>query len=132
MQGIIAEETRDAFNLPIYIPSFDEVKDCIHAVGGFEVLHLELLEEQALYSDDARMRMLQEPKKCARFYSSWVRALVEPLMVVHMGSACTGEWFLRHERRVEARCRSMLHNRQEQENYKFLSGDFLLVVLRKL
>nr|PNR53505.1 hypothetical protein PHYPA_007180 [Physcomitrium patens] len=130
-EGIITEETWDAFNLPIYIPSLEEIQDCINTVGGFEVIRLEHLEDLELYSDDARMRMLQEPKKCAKF-SSWVRSLVEPLMVVHMGSECTDEWFLRHERRVATRCRSMLHNRQEQEHYKFLSADFLLVVLKKL
>jgi hypothetical protein len=85
-----------------------------------------------LYPEDARMSMLQSPKKCAKFYSSWVRALVEPLMAVHMGAECTDEWFVRHERRIYNRCRAMLGNPQEQEQYKFLTADFLLVVLKKL
>lgn len=130
-QGIITEETRDSFNLPTYIPHVEEVRDSINATGGFEIIRLELLEDRALYPDDARLSMIRNPKKCAKFYSSWVRSLVEPLMVVHMGADCTDEWFVRHERRIYARCRAMQGNPLEQEQYKFLSADFLLIVLKK-
>lgn len=132
MQGVITEETRDSFNLPCYVPHVEEVRDSINTVGSFEIIRLELLEELNLYPDDARMSMLQNPKKCAKFYSSWVRAIVEPLMAEHMGAECTDEWFIRHERRIYNRCRAMLGNPQEQEQYKFLTADFLLVVLKKL
>lgn len=129
---MITEETRDSFNLPFYVPHVEEVRESIKTVGGFEIIRLELLEELDLYPDDARMSMLQSPKKCAKFYSSWVRALVEPLMAVHMGAESTDEWFVRHERRIYNRCRAMLGNPQEQEQYKFLTADFLLLVLKKL
>lgn len=109
----------------------EEVRASIAATGGFEILRLELLEEVALYPEDARLRMVRNPSQCAKFYSSWVRALVEPLMAVHMGATATRAWFVRHERRLLARCTGMQGRREEMEEYKFLTADFLLIVLRK-
>lgn len=131
-EDIITAETRDTFNLPCYVPHLEEVRESIEAVGGFQIVRLELLEQLDLYPDDARMSMLQDPAKCAKFYSSWIRALVEPLMAVHMGAKCTDEWFVRFERRIFVRCQNMLGKPEEQAQYKFLTADFLLVVLKKL
>lgn len=131
-QGIVTEETRDAFNLPLYCLAVEEIQESIAKTGGFEVIRLEVLEDLALCPDEMRMNLLQNPKKCAKYYSSWVRSLIEPLMTAHMGSECTDAWFVRHERRIAARCRAMLGDAQAQEDYKFFSADFMLVGLRRL
>lgn len=131
-QGIVTEQTRDAFNLPFYCLAVEEIQESIAKTGGFEVIRLEVLEDLALCPDEMRMNLLQNPKKCAKYYSSWVRSLIEPLMTAHMGSECTDAWFVRHEQRIAARCRAMLGDTQAQEDYKFFSADFMLVGLRKL
>ncbi|CAK9222725.1 unnamed protein product [Sphagnum troendelagicum] len=130
-QGVITAETRDAFNLPIYCPSKEEVESAVAKCGAFDMQCVEWSDDSDLFPEHERLRLLQYPHKFATFYSAWVRAMVGPIMEAHMGLQATNEWFVLHERRMVARATSLFSNPKGQQEYKFLSATFLLVVLKR-
>ncbi len=121
LQGVITAETRDAFNLPIYCPSKEEVESAVAKNGAFDMQCVEWSDDSDLFLEHERLRLLQNPHKFATFYSAWVRAMVGPIVEAHMGLQATNEWFVLYERRMVARATSLLSNPKGQQEYKFLA-----------
>jgi hypothetical protein len=80
VQGVITTEIRDTFNLPMYFRSKEEVKSSIMKCGAFDIQCLQLWDDESLYPKDECMCMLQFPQSFAKFYSTWVRAVIGPVM----------------------------------------------------
>jgi hypothetical protein len=131
LQGVITAETREAFSLPIYCLSKEEVESAVAKCGAFDMQFVEWSDDSDLFPEHERLRLLQYPYKFATFYSAWVRAMVSPIMEAHMDLQATNEWFVLHERRMVARATFLLSNPKGQQEYKFLSATFLLVVLKR-
>jgi hypothetical protein len=89
LQGVITAETRDAFNLPIYCLSKEEVESAVAKCGAFDMQCVEWSDDSDLFLEHERLRLLQYPHKFATFYSAWVRAMVGPIMEPHMGLQAT-------------------------------------------
>jgi len=130
-QGVITAETRDAFNLPIYFRSKEEVEASVIKCGAFDFKYLQSLDDENLCPEDELMQMLQFPQSFATFFSAWMRALFGPIMEAHMGQHNTDEFFIRHQRHIAARATSLLSDPKAQQEYKIFSTGFLLVVLKR-
>ncbi len=131
VQGVITTEIRDTFNFPTYFRSKEEVKSSIIKCGAFDIQCLQLWDDESLYPEDERMRMLQFPQSFAKFYSTWLRTVIGPIMEAHMGLQALNEFFIHHQRRIANHATSLLSNPKAQQEYKCLNLSFLLVVLKR-
>nr|ABD90685.1 xanthosine methyltransferase [Coffea canephora]2EG5_A Chain A, Xanthosine methyltransferase [Coffea canephora]2EG5_C Chain C, Xanthosine methyltransferase [Coffea canephora]2EG5_E Chain E, Xanthosine methyltransferase [Coffea canephora]2EG5_G Chain G, Xanthosine methyltransferase [Coffea canephora] len=90
VEGHLEEEKLDSFNLPVYIPSAEEVKCIVEEEGSFEILYLETFK--VLY--DAGFSIDDEHIK-AEYVASSVRAVYEPILASHFGEAIIPDIFHR-------------------------------------
>lgn len=82
MQGLISKEKIDTFNLPLYYPSAEELKEVIDRVNYFTI---ERMEEQFLES----IKMIHD----VQLRTSHIRAALEGLIANHFGNEIVEELF---------------------------------------
>jgi hypothetical protein len=128
---VITTETRDTFNLPIYVRSKEEVEAAIIKCGAFDIQYLQSPVDEDLCTEDEFMHMLQFPKSFATFSSAWVRAMTGPGIEAHMGRHNTDEFFIRYQGRITARATSLLSDPKAQQGYKIFRVTLLHVVLKR-
>jgi hypothetical protein len=107
------------------------VKSSIIKRGAFDIQCLQLWDDESLCPEDERMRMLQFPQSFAKFYSTWLRAVIGPVMEAHMGLQALNEFFIRYQRRIANHATSLLSDFKAQQEYKCFNLSLLLVVLKR-
>ncbi|XP_009410315.2 anthranilate O-methyltransferase 3-like [Musa acuminata AAA Group] len=100
-QGIVSEDKLDAFNLPIYTPSMQEVKAVIHDEGLFDLEQAQIFEcnwdpFDDTDDDDIVFDNVLNGKNVAKC----VRAVSESLIAHHFGDAILDELFSRYADKV--------------------------------
>ncbi|XP_068661025.1 gibberellic acid methyltransferase 2-like [Aristolochia californica] len=100
-EGLIVEEKMDAFNIPAYMRSVDEVKKAFDECVGFEIKTVEyrrLLE----HSKEKQEEWIRDPDSYGRAKTNMVRATLKPIVEAHLEPMLTEELFKRFEKRVSA------------------------------
>lgn len=105
MQGLIEEKKLDGFNLPIYNPSADEVKEIIQKEGSFKILRLETFKQWWKDVYKAKHEFCNETHESemlsnGEFVSKFMRAVFEPVLASHFGEAAMDELFLRYSKKA--------------------------------
>ena len=103
-QGIIDEERRDSFNVPVYCHSVGEVRAVAESTNAFEIKQLQI-QRLSFGTPDEAEQLLAAPEQYGQFMRNFTRALLNSYMVEHIGEQSTAEFFNRFERNVAAAVR---------------------------
>ncbi|XXG50967.1 hypothetical protein AAC387_Pa02g4848 [Persea americana] len=106
-EGLIDEERRDAFNIPAYMRSPDEVRRAFDQCAGFEIQTLEY-RKVVEHSKEKQEEWIKDPISYGRAKANLVRATLKPMVEAHLGPNLSEELFERFERRASADI-DMLH-----------------------
>ena len=93
----------DSFNLPVYLPSAEEVKCIVEEEGSFEILYLETFKahyDAGFSIDDdypvrSHVQVYSDEHIKAEYVASSVRAVYEPILASHFGEAIIPDIFHR-------------------------------------
>nr|AEV40944.1 putative jasmonate O-methyltransferase [Oryza punctata] len=96
-EGTIGREMMDSFNVPVYDPTLEELREAVDVDGSFQINRLELVITSSLAVDDPKDR-----RAVGRTVANYVRSLLGPLVDAHVGRAVADEIFVRMRRRAEA------------------------------
>jgi salicylate 1-O-methyltransferase len=104
-QGSIEEEKLATFNLPLYAPSTEELKQIIDNEDSFKLKHIETfkLPWDANYraTGDSRNQETRE-----EYLGMYMRAIFEPVLASHFGESIMNDLFLRHGKKASEYMRS--------------------------
>lgn len=89
-QGLLHDGDIDSFNLPLYTPCVDEVKDIVHFEGSFTIDQLQTHEVNWDWSSD-EVEAVPDKNNSGKTVAKTVRAVVEPMLANHFG---TGNSFM--------------------------------------
>ncbi|XP_027169672.1 monomethylxanthine methyltransferase 2-like [Coffea eugenioides] len=96
MQGMIEEANLDAFNIPFYGPSMEELRSIIENENSFNILSLETFK---LHWDDFYMEVFKKKPEDnyirGEYVAASLRAILEPILTSHFGDAIMDEFFRR-------------------------------------
>ena len=81
-QGLLDNDYINSFNLPLYTPCIDEVKDIVQHEGSFTVDRLETHEVNWDTSDD-KAKSVYDINNSGKIVAKAVRAIVEPMLATH-------------------------------------------------
>nr|QRX38987.1 gibberellic acid methyltransferase [Ginkgo biloba] len=97
-EGLIDEETRDAFNIPAYMRSKDEIRVAFNQCKAFEIKSIEFLKVME-HTREKQEEYLRDPISYGKTKANLVRATLRPLIEAHLGSSqLSEEMFKRFER----------------------------------
>nr|WKU83441.1 O-methyltransferase 5 [Hamelia patens] len=100
-EGLIEETKLDGFNLPLYGPSKEEVKDIIENEGSFKVLKLETFK---LHFDDSYIKEFnkkpEDNNTRGKYVAATLRAILEPILVSHFGNTIINDLFHRLAKKI--------------------------------
>jgi gibberellin A4 carboxyl methyltransferase len=98
---LIDEETRDGFNIPVYMRSTEEVERGIKRCGGFEIQRIEY-QKIVEHSEEKHEEWIKDPFSYGRAKANLVRATLRPIVGTHLGPYLSEELFKRYENRVSS------------------------------
>lgn len=90
MQGVIAGELLDTFNLPICQPSTEELREAIeHAPSAFRILKLDFIEKYSLTPDNAEGTVFKDAESYATSIANMCKAGMGPMLGDQLGAEQT-------------------------------------------
>jgi len=98
----LVEETKlDSFNLPIYFPTMEEVREVIEAEGSFTLQTLKTfkLGWDANLQDEVNGSLL-DSKIRGEFIAKSIRVVFEPILTVEFGNEIMDELFSRFATKI--------------------------------
>ncbi|WVZ80385.1 hypothetical protein U9M48_027860 [Paspalum notatum var. saurae] len=99
-KGLIQEEKLDAFNLPVYGPSVDEVNAVVRESELFNINFVQLFESNWDPYDDLEGHGVQHTIQSGMNVAKSIRAVMEPLFTSHFGGSVLDELFKEYARNV--------------------------------
>ncbi|WVZ80048.1 LOW QUALITY PROTEIN: hypothetical protein U9M48_027562 [Paspalum notatum var. saurae] len=99
-KGLVQEEKLDAFNLPFYGPSVDEVKAVVRESELFDINSVKLFESNWDPYDDSEGHSIQHSIQSGENVAKSIRAVVEPLFASHFGGSVLDELFKEYARNI--------------------------------
>ncbi|KAJ4871302.1 Gibberellic acid methyltransferase 1 [Raphanus sativus] len=99
-EGLIEEEKRDGFNIPVYLRSTEEIAAAIDGCGGFKIEKMEVLK----IADpmNAKQQELKDPETYGRAMSTSVQAGLKPMVEAYLGPDLTRKLFKQYAVRAAA------------------------------
>lgn len=99
-KGLIEEEKRDGFNIPVYLRSTEEIAAAIDGCGGFKIEKMEVLK----IADpmNAKQQELKDPETYGRAMSTSVQAGLKPMVEAYLGPDLTRKLFKQYAVRAAA------------------------------
>ncbi|KAG2569571.1 hypothetical protein PVAP13_7NG429500 [Panicum virgatum] len=102
-EGLMDKDKMDGFNVPLYAPTLDEVREAVEAAGAFRINRLEMLTGSPPVVDRP-----DDPGAVGRTVANNVRSVVGALVDAHVGKALADELFGRLQRRAEGRAGELM------------------------
>jgi len=96
----VQEEKLDAFNLPFYGPSVDEVNAVVRKSELFDINSAKLFESNWDPYDDSEDHIVQDSLQSGQNVAKSIRAIMGPLFASHFGVAVLDELFREYTRNV--------------------------------
>ncbi|XP_047306553.1 probable jasmonic acid carboxyl methyltransferase 2 [Impatiens glandulifera] len=93
-QGLIQKEVVDSFNLPLYTPYTDEVKEIIMEEKSFDLEKMEIFKYNWDQDDN------NDKKKSGEILANCIRAAIEPMLRTHFGELFLNNVFKRYTERI--------------------------------
>ncbi|QCE01772.1 indole-3-acetate O-methyltransferase 1 [Vigna unguiculata] len=107
-EGLISQEKRDSFNIPVYAASLQDFKEVVEANGSFTIDKLEVFKGGSPLvvnqPDDAR--------EVGRALANSCRTVSGVLVDAHIGDKLSEELFLRVEHRATSHAKELLEKLQ--------------------
>ncbi|KAK3034291.1 hypothetical protein RJ639_034095 [Escallonia herrerae] len=95
-EGHIKEEEFKSFNIPLYTPYRDEVKDVIDEEGSFTLVRLETFEVNWDPRDNDMTEFVFDKHDSGKMLAKTIRAVTEPLLISHFGNFRIDDLFERY------------------------------------
>ncbi|KAJ1389330.1 SAM dependent carboxyl methyltransferase [Sesbania bispinosa] len=101
LEGLVEEAKLDSFNMPIYEPTIEEVRQVIEVEGSFILQTLKTIQMgfDAVIQEDVDNSVLNS-KMRGEFISKSIRAVYEPLLSTEFGKDMMDELFSRFSKKV--------------------------------
>lgn len=103
MQGLIKEPEIHSFNIPIYNPYIDEVRDLIYNQGSFSIdisQSFEINWDPYLNTDHANVKFSNDPN-LGESIAKILRPVTEPMLVTFFGESAMDLVFQKFEKYVD-------------------------------
>lgn len=102
---MIDEETRDSFNMPIYCPSADELKEAIDETESFKLKKLEVWEDIDFLPREMAAKLAMDPEKFGTMAMNMARTMMLTLVDAHVGPDIAAMLWDRLEKQIVDHCR---------------------------
>ncbi|XP_047306551.1 probable methyltransferase TCM_000331 [Impatiens glandulifera] len=102
-EGFIKQEDVDSFNLPVYHPYKDEVKEIILKEESFDLEKLQVFEcncDPGPDDKDYDYNDKLDEKESGKYLTNCIRSIMEPMLVSHFGELVLDYVFERYKERV--------------------------------
>ncbi|XP_039775300.1 indole-3-acetate O-methyltransferase 1-like isoform X2 [Panicum virgatum] len=100
---LVREGLMDGFNVPLYAPTLDEVREAVEAAGAFRINRLEMVTGSPAAVDHP-----DDPGAVGHTVANNVWSFVGALVDAHVGKALADELFGRLQRRAEERAGELM------------------------
>ena len=114
IQGLVEEDKLNSFNLPMYGPSIDEVKEAVKQTGLFDINEIKLFESNWDPYDDSESDFVCDTIQSGINVAKYLRAVMEPLFASHFGEHILDELFERYASNVAK------HLKREKTKYSVI------------
>ncbi|KAG2330828.1 hypothetical protein Bca52824_002008 [Brassica carinata] len=94
-EGLIEEEKRDGFNIPVYLRKTGEVAAAIESCGGFKIEKMEILKI-ADPMNARQQEFMKDPDSYGRAMANLVQAGLKPMIKAYLGPDLTSKLFKRY------------------------------------
>lgn len=99
---MVEEEKVDRFNMPIFMPSAEEVEAQILKEGSFMIKRVEVLRiDWNLYGNNSEMDASSGDVDSSYNIANCIRSVIEPIMIPHFGEPIVEELFERYKKIVK-------------------------------
>lgn len=99
-ENLIDEETRDAFNIPAYMRSREEIRRAFNHSKAFEIKSLKFRKVME-HSKEKQKKWIKDPISYGKTKANLVRATLRPIIDAHLRSShLSQEFFKRFEKRA--------------------------------
>ncbi|XP_020268032.1 anthranilate O-methyltransferase 3-like isoform X2 [Asparagus officinalis] len=99
-QGVVDKEKVDAFDLPLYAPAIEEVKELVQNEGSFEFYQAKVFELNWDPFDDQMDDFVADSFVSGENAMKTIRAVMEPMLANHFGGAVMDALFSRYAMNV--------------------------------
>jgi len=90
VQGVIAEELLDSFNVPVCQPSIDEIQEAIeHPTSEFHIQKLEFIDKFGLKPNNAEDTVFKDAESYGKMLTNNLNSGMGPMATGHFGSKLT-------------------------------------------
>ncbi|GAB4849697.1 Indole-3-acetate O-methyltransferase 1 [Ancistrocladus abbreviatus] len=107
-EGLISNEKRDSFNIPVYAPSLQDFKEVVEADGAFAIKKLEVFRG----GSPLVVSRPDDATEVGQALANTCRATAGVLVDVHIGDQLSEELFLRVERRASSHAKELVEQLQ--------------------
>ncbi|KAK2387134.1 indole-3-acetate O-methyltransferase [Trifolium repens] len=107
-EGLISNEKRDSFNIPIYAPSLQDFKEVVEADGSFSINKLEVFKA----GSPLVVNQPDDASEVGRALANNCRSVSGVLVDAHIGDKLSEELFLRVEKRATNHGKELLEKLQ--------------------
>ncbi|CAH2077884.1 unnamed protein product [Thlaspi arvense] len=94
-EGLIDEEKRDGFNIPVYLRNTEEIAAGIDRCGGFRIEKMEMLKI-ADPLNAKKHEYMKDPDSYGRAMASLIQAGMKPIIEAYLGTDLTRKLFKRY------------------------------------
>ncbi|CAG7887717.1 gibberellic acid methyltransferase 1 isoform X1 [Brassica rapa] len=107
-EGLIEEEKRDGFNIPVYLRSTEEIASAVDRSGGFRIEKMEVLK----IADpmNAKQQELKDPESYGLAMANSVQAGLKPMVEAYLGPDLTCKLFKQYAIRAAANKECLKNN----------------------
>ncbi|KHN23887.1 Indole-3-acetate O-methyltransferase 1 [Glycine soja] len=107
-EGLISQEKRDDFNIPVYAASLQDFKEVVEANGSFAIDKLEVFKG----GSPLVVNQPDDASEVGRALANSCRTVSGVLVDAHIGDKLSEELFLRVERRATSHAKELLEQLQ--------------------
>ncbi|KAG6637682.1 hypothetical protein I3843_11G190100 [Carya illinoinensis] len=107
-EGLISNEKRDNFNIPVYAPSLQDFREIVEADGSFAINKLEVFKG----GSPLVVSQPDDAVEVGRALANSCRSVSGVLVDAHIGDRLSEELFLRVERRAASHAKDLLEQLQ--------------------
>ncbi|XP_004500113.1 indole-3-acetate O-methyltransferase 1 [Cicer arietinum] len=107
-EGLISNEKRDSFNIPVYAPSLQDFKEVVEADGSFSINKLEVFKG----GSPLVVNQPDDASEVGKALANSCRSVSGVLVDAHIGDKLSEELFLRVEKRATNHGKELLEKLQ--------------------
>lgn len=100
LEGILDEAKVNAFNLPLYAPSMEEVSTVVENEGLFHLEQVQIIESNWDPTDDSIDDSVFNNLASGENVANYARAVIEPTLEKHFGKTTVEDLFSRYAKNV--------------------------------